>query len=70
MKLTGNRTSATKLRNQILFVEEQKWLELRRFFDRGGGELLDAYELSDFPITGRGVRAKRAIKKGERLVQG
>ena len=54
----------------MILTEEQKWLELRRFFECKGGELLDAYELFDFPTTGRGVRANRDIRKGERLVQG
>ena len=68
MRLTGKKLSGLTLSNA--YVEEQKWLELRRFFEANGGELSDAYELFDFPVTGRGVRAKRAVKKGERLVQG
>ena len=68
MKLTGKNQCTLTLSNA--YIEEQKWLELRRFFEANGGELLDAYELFDFPVTGRGVRAKRAVKKGERLVQG
>jgi len=43
---------------------------LFKWYQDEGGFLLDAYELFDFEDTGRGVRANRAVQKGERFVQG
>lgn len=35
--------------------------------DAGAVGLCDL-EVADFPLTGRGVRAKRALKEGERIL--
>ena len=40
-------------------TEEQKIEILIRWFLENGGELSEAYGLSDFPLTGRGVMALR-----------
>ena len=50
-------------------ADDQKWKQLRKWFEESGGIISDAYKLMEFEITGRGVGAARKVEKDERLVQ-
>lgn len=43
-------------------------MELQSWLKQSGASGLDDLELADFPLTGRGVRAKRAFEKGEKIL--
>lgn len=43
-------------------------MHLDEWLRKTGAKGLDSLELADFPCTGRGVRAKRAFKRGEKIL--